>query len=96
MPCAAPLERRKRIAKEGLQEGKDGVWTHAQRIIGPARRKDRNTGDAHLGQEVAGLILDHIGQRAHQHQLPGIGCGQGRDHRGKAGILALGKGGFDS
>ena len=91
---AAPFEGGVGVAKKGLDQGKDRVWPDSQIAVGARRGQDFGV-DPHLGQQVDRLIFDHVGQRANQQELACVCFGQHRDHRGKAGVFALGEGGFD-
>ena len=52
--------------------------------------------DAEVEEEGQHLVLHHVGQRARDQKLARVGLRQGRDHRGEAGILALGEGRLDA
>mmetsp|Transcript_18552 Transcript_18552/g.30583 ORF Transcript_18552/g.30583 Transcript_18552/m.30583 type:complete len:243 (-) Transcript_18552:868-1596(-) len=79
------------VAQERLGKRVDSAGANAEVIVGAGRRQDLDRADAHGFQKADGLLLDHIGQSTNQQQLPFVGFGQHRDHRGEAGVFALGE-----
>ncbi len=78
-----------------------GPASTVRRTEGPraGEREESRRGDAHVGEEPAELVLDHVGERSGDKQ--GRSCARGlvrhlRDEGGKRCVLALGEGRLDA
>ena len=95
-PRAATHERFAGVGQERLGQREYGVRPNAGHIAHTASRQAAYRAYAHRGKQSQCLIFNHIRQRTNHKQFARIRCGQGGHHRGKAGILALGKCCLDS
>ncbi len=66
---AAALQRGVGLAQEWLRQGEDGVRSDRKIARRTAGGQDANRADAHGGQQGERLILDHVGQGAHEQEL---------------------------
>ncbi len=85
--------------QEGLRQQIPGSGSDSGKLGRTARRQGRDALDPHLAEEAAELVLDHVGQDAHDQEFwRGVGrrFGKNRAKRGERGVLPLGEGGLDA
>ena len=93
---AAALQGGVSVAEKRLGQGEDGVRADGGQVGVAAGGQAADGADAEGLEEGEGLILDHVGQCADEEEFAGFGLRQDGDHRGEAGVFALGEGGFDA
>ncbi len=96
MACAAADQGGVGVAEEGLDKGEDGVRPDARCLSGAVGGQDADGADAEGAQKGQHLVLHHIGQRADDEKLAGVGSGQCRDKGRQTGILTLREGRLDA
>ena len=84
------------VAQERLGQREDGVGANGGFGVDPPGWQGAHHVDAQAAEQAQHLIFDHVRQRPDHQQLARVGVRQDRHHRGKAGILALGKCRFDA
>ena len=97
---AAALERARRVGEEGLRQQEARVRADRGQVARAGAAAGSRPGRCRARRTVRReLVLDHVGQRAHDQQLPAARRPRSRHlrhQRGEAGVLALGEGGLDA
>ena len=67
--CAHGVQSARGIGEEGLGQQVDGVGSYLRHRAAFARWEKGHLRNTHVVQELAHLVFDHVGQRAHNQQL---------------------------